>query len=73
MPKLKVLALFPTAFAGLHVYFKGVHIGKAAKIEVQSERPLPIHTDGEPIFLQNHVTACCDPKKIRVITSRKFQ
>ncbi len=73
MPKLKVLALFPTAFMGLHVHFKGVYIGKAAKIEIQAKKALPIHTDGEPIFLQNHVVAKCAPKKIRVITSKKFK
>lgn len=73
MPKLKVLALFPTAFAGLHVHFRGVHIGRAGKIEVRTEKPLPLHTDGEPIFLQNHIVVQCVPKKIRVITSKKFQ
>ena len=72
MPKLKVLAMFPTAFIGKHTLFKGVHIGKAKHIEIQSERPLPVHTDGEPIFLQDKLSAQCAPKKIRVITSKKF-
>lgn len=70
MPKLKVLTLFPTAFAGLHVRFKGVHIYKGINIDIHSERPLPVHTDGEPIFLQNDVSACCATKKLRVITTK---
>ena len=70
MPKLKVLCMFPTAFLGQHVRFKGIYIGKAANIEIQSERPLPVHTDGEPIFLQDKLFAKCAPKKVRVITTK---
>lgn len=70
VPKLKALMLFPLAFAGLHVYFKGIHIHRVKHIRIEAERPLPLHTDGEPIFLQNKVSACCAPKKIRVITNK---
>lgn len=72
MPKLKVLCMFPTAFVGKHTLFKGVYVGKASQIEIVSENPLPVHTDGEPIFLQNKLSACCATKKIRVITSQSF-
>lgn len=72
MPKLKVLCMFPTAFIGKHTLFKGVYIGKASQIEIESENPLPVHTDGEPIFLQSKLSACCAPQKIRVITSKKL-
>lgn len=70
LPKLKVLLLFPTAFAGLHTHFKGVYIHRAKHVRIHSERPLPVHTDGEPIFLQSDVEACCAPQKIRVITTK---
>ena len=69
-PKLKVLMLFPTAFAGWHTRFKGIYIHKAKHIKIHSERPLPVHTDGEPIFLQSDVEASCLPHKIRVITTK---
>lgn len=72
MPKLKALMLFPLAFAGLHVHFKGVFISKAKNIKIQSERPLPIHTDGEPIFLQSNLSACCASDKLRVITAKQL-
>lgn len=70
LPKLKVLMLFPTAFAGLHTIFKGVYMHRAKHIKIHSERPLPIHTDGEPIFLQSDIEANCASKKIRVITTK---
>lgn len=72
IPKLKVLTLFPTAFAGWHTKFKGVHIHRATHIAIHSERPLPLHTDGEPIFLQNSITTCCAPQKLRVITTKSL-
>ena len=71
MPKLKVLLMFPTAFIGMHGLFKGIYIGKASQIDIESENPLPVHTDGEPIFLQNKLSVRCAEKKIRVITPKK--
>lgn len=68
--KLKALMLFPLAFAGLHVHFKGIYIGKGKHIKIHSERPLPLHTDGEPIFLQSDISVCCAPDKLRVITTK---
>lgn len=70
IPKLKVLLLFPTAFMGQHTRFKGVHVLRAKKVHIRTEKPLPVHTDGEPIFLQSDVMACCGPKQIRVITTK---
>lgn len=71
VPKLKVLMLFPAAFAGLHVYFKGVNIYTCKHIQICSERTLPVHTDGEPIFLQNKLEAECISQKLRIITPKQ--
>ena len=68
MSKLKVLLLLPTAFKGWHVHFKGVHIFRCKKVKIESSVPLPVHTDGEPVFLQREMTASLEPDKIRVIT-----
>jgi YegS/Rv2252/BmrU family lipid kinase len=68
--KFKALMLFPFAFAGKHVKFKGVTLHRASNIKLQSERPLPVHTDGEPIFLQSEMEARCAKKKVRVITTK---
>ena len=70
--KLKVLCLLPLALFGWHTPFKGVNIFRCSKIDVHSEIALPIHTDGEPIFLQHKISARCLPEKIRVITSKKL-
>ena len=69
--KLKALMLFPMAFAGIHTRFKGVYMHKVAEARIKSARSLPLHTDGEPIFLQNDISVCCAPKKLRVITSKQ--
>lgn len=68
--KLKALMLFPMAFAGIHTRFKGVHVLRATNFRIQSERSLPLHTDGEPIFLQKDISVCCATEKLRVITNK---
>ena len=70
--KLKVLCLIPLALFGWHTPFKGVHIYTCKKIDICAAQAMPLHTDGEPIFLQHNVSARCLPEKIRVITSKKL-
>lgn len=70
--KLKVLCLIPLALLGWHTPFKGVHIYTCKKIDICAAQAMPLHTDGEPIFLQHNVSARCLPEKIRVITSKKL-
>lgn len=69
MSKLKALALLPTAFKGWHVRFKGIHIFTCRKADIVSRTPLPVHTDGEPIFLQRHICASLEPQKMKLILS----
>ncbi|MEE1314312.1 MAG: diacylglycerol kinase family protein [Faecalimonas sp.] len=65
--KLKVLCLLPLALFGLHTGFQGVTLLRCEQIEIESEKALPVHTDGEPIFLQNHIKARCLKSKLRVM------
>ncbi len=69
VPKLKVLALIPLALLGWHTFFKGVYIYSCEHVTIHSENALPVHTDGEPIFLQHDITAECLPQKLRIIHS----
>lgn len=69
IPKLKALLLLPTAFKGWHVHIKGIHIYTCKKADFVSEKALPIHTDGEPVFWQKHMCASLEPQKVRVILS----
>lgn len=50
--KIHALLIIPTVFLGLHTLSPGVHIYRCKKAEFQSEIPLAVHADGEPIFLQ---------------------
>lgn len=68
LPKWKILILLPTAFFGKHVYFKGIHILKGTHFSIQSEKALPVHTDGEPIFLQKNIEVSLAPKQLSVIS-----
>lgn len=70
--KLKVLCLIPLALFGWHTPFKGVHIYTCKNIDIRAAQAMPLHTDGEPIFLQHKISARCLPEKIRVITSKKL-
>lgn len=65
--KLKILALLPTAFAGWHTHFNGVHIYRCRHVHICTERALPVHTDGEPVFLQRSISVSCDAKMLQVI------
>ena len=70
--KLKVLLLIPFALFGWHVHFKGAYERTCQTVHIQAANPLPVHTDGEPIFLQNSLSARLLDTKLRVITSKKF-
>lgn len=67
-PKPKILAVLPCAYKGLHTLFKGVYTYTCKKVEIVSEKALPIHTDGEPIFLQKKITVSLEPERLKVIT-----
>lgn len=69
MPILKILALLPTAFFGYHRFFKGVHNYTCKTLDIHTELPLAVHTDGEPVFLQHHIQSSCEPEQIQVIVN----
>lgn len=67
-PKPKALIILPCAYKGAHTIFKGVYTYTCKKLEIETSRPWPIHTDGEPVFLQKKITLSLEPDKLRVIT-----
>lgn len=69
LPKLAVLLLLPTAYKGWHVHFPGISVMRCKKAVVRTERPLAIHTDGEPLFLRNEIKAELLKEQIRVMTA----
>ncbi len=68
--KWKALALIPLALFGWHTFFKGAYIFSCSQVNIHSENAMPLHTDGEPIFLQRDISARCLPQKIRIITPK---
>jgi len=67
LSKLKILALFPTAFAGKHGRFQGVTLTSCKRIDISSKSPLPIHCDGESLGVADHLTLQSTGKQINVI------
>jgi diacylglycerol kinase family enzyme len=48
MGKLRLLRLFPCVYRGRHVGLPQVEYFRAARLRIESETPLAVHTDGEP-------------------------
>lgn len=68
LSKLAILLLLPTAFLGKHTFSKNAHIFQCSIVTIESEKPLPVHTDGEPIYLQSKIFASCAAHQLRIIT-----
>lgn len=68
LPKWKIPILFPTAYWGKHIHFKGIHTFRGKQIIINAKRALPVHTDGEPIFQQRNMAVSLAEKQLRIIT-----
>lgn len=66
--RLKALILLPLAFKGWHTHFRGVYTYTCKEVMIESSAALPVHTDGEPVFLQHCIRARLESEKLRVIT-----
>lgn len=66
LTRLKVLCLLPTAFKGWHTRFRGITLDTCTEVTITSDCALPVHTDGEPVFLQSdiHVHLSTDGKLV---------
>lgn len=66
--RYKALILLPFAFKGWHTRFRGVYTYTCKEVRIESDTALPVHTDGEPVFLQHSIKACLESDKLRIIT-----
>lgn len=64
--KLRLLRLFPTVFSGTHLDQPEVEYRHAARLRVESERPLDIYGDGE-FICQTPVEVRVQPRALRVV------
>lgn len=66
---LRLLSVLPFAFAGLHTRFRGIRTFRCKTAEITTTRTLPVHTDGEPVFLQRHLCVSMEKKRLKIIIS----
>lgn len=64
--KLRLLRLFPKVYRGGHVSLPEVEYFRAERVRIESEIPLNIHADGEPLG-QTPVEVSVVPRALRVI------
>ena len=65
--KLRALLILPFVFSGTHVRHKGVHLYRCRKAEIHSDGPMPVHADGEPIFLQHDISFSVYSKRLKIM------
>lgn len=67
LSKLKVLLLLPFTYKGLHTRVKDVHIFTCRHAQINTQHALPVHVDGEPIFLQKNIQFSLAHEQIKII------
>lgn len=65
--KLWHLRLMPTVIKGNHVKYRGVELITCTSAEVETDRPLVVHTDGEFAGKSSHAVFECMPEKVRMM------
>lgn len=65
--RLTHLRLMPTIIKGKHIRHKNIEQITAKTIEIETDKPMTIHTDGEIAGKGDHVTFSCFPDKVRMI------
>lgn len=65
--KWKMIVILAAALAGKHTGFKEVLTYQCNHVSITTNRPLPIHTDGEIFQHCNEITAACCHDKINII------
>ena len=65
--RMNFFRIFPTAYDGSHLRFKGLFTGKGRKISIRSAEPLWVHTDGEVSCKSSHITVDLYPHKLQLL------
>ena len=71
LSKPLIALMLPTAYAGFHTIFPGVHIFRARSAEVTVTDTLPLHTDGETCLMEGTVRMTCRPQALTLIAAGK--
>lgn len=65
--KIRHLMLMPTVLKGTHIKHKGVELVTCRTFEIETDRPLVIHTDGEYAGKHDHAVFSCLPEQIKMM------
>ena len=65
--KLKMLFCLPGALWGKHTHLRGVHILQCKDVHITSDRPLPVHKDGESGGIQREFSVTIEKKPLKII------
>ena len=65
--RMNFFRIFPTAYDGNHLRFKGLFTEKVRKISIKSVEPLWVHTDGEVLCKSSHITVDLYPHKLQLL------
>lgn len=66
-PKWKLFLLMPALLLGVHTHFRGIRIVDCTSLEIWTEKPAVLHTDGEFAGQKDHVLFSCQKEQVRVI------
>lgn len=65
--KKKLIRALIHAYLGNHKKGKQLKTFRCREVSVHTERPLPVHVDGESCYSQTDLQICCIEKKIRML------
>jgi lipid kinase, YegS/Rv2252/BmrU family len=65
--KPRILTILPLAFKGTHIHKKGIEIHTCKHAFVDSTTSSPVHTDGEPIYVGQQISATLSPRQIKLL------
>lgn len=69
--RLRVLTLLPSLLYGGHIRHNGVQTFETEELEILSDQPLRIHTDGEVLYSSRHFRVSCCPVRLRMPDTTK--
>ena len=55
----------------IYTRFRGITLDTCTEVTITSDCALPVHTDGEPVFLQSDIHVHLEKEKLRIITPCK--
>lgn len=65
--KPKLLFLMAVGLFGWHTHFKGVDTLRCRQVQIHTDTLMPVHADGESVFLQDTLSVTCQKEQLLMI------